>query len=264
MDDAEATRTLSPALASRAGGRTYLLVVEGGSSSLYPLPRSGEVLIGRSEEADLRLDEQSASRNHAKILVGEGELRVVDLGSHNGTRVNGERIDAPRTLSSGDVIAIGECTLVLHSAPRAPAARSLTELRRLRQRSDEEVARALEAERPLGVVLIALGAAAVDEPTVAGILDAVLRLTDVAAFTDDGQLLVLLPELPAELVGSTAALLVEALAPVAPAVRAGVATCPADGCDSEVLFAAARDAAALAAPGAVAEASRAATQITRR
>src|SRR5262245_43651879 len=77
----------------------YLVVFEGSSSSMFPLPQSGEVLIGRGETAGLRLDEADVSRAHAKILVTPTEARVADLESHNGTFVNGERIIGMRPLA---------------------------------------------------------------------------------------------------------------------------------------------------------------------
>jgi pSer/pThr/pTyr-binding forkhead associated (FHA) protein len=64
----------------------------------------GEVTIGRTEESRLRLTEGSPSRNHARISVAGGGATLVDLGSTNGTFVNGVRLKAndPVALTSGD------------------------------------------------------------------------------------------------------------------------------------------------------------------
>src|ERR1051325_564934 len=51
------------------GERRYLLVFHGATSWLHPLPASGEVIIGRSEAADLRIDHGSVSRQHARLGV---------------------------------------------------------------------------------------------------------------------------------------------------------------------------------------------------
>ena len=91
----------------------YILVVEGSSSKLVPLPSTGAWIVGRLEEADLRTDDASVSRRHARLLFADGEVKVVDLGSHNGTRVNGEIIVGTRTLTPGDIVLLGELTLVL-------------------------------------------------------------------------------------------------------------------------------------------------------
>lgn len=64
----------------------------------------GEVTIGRTEDSRLRLTEGSPSRNHARISVSAGGATLVDLGSTNGTYVNGVRLKAnePVPLKSGD------------------------------------------------------------------------------------------------------------------------------------------------------------------
>src|SRR5687767_15845982 len=109
--DSDGTATLQT---NRAilGNRAYLLVIEDGSSFMYPLPNPGVVTIGRIPEVDLRVDHPSVSRRHARLQVDRGELRISDLDSRNGTRVNGMRIDGVRVLMTGDVIATGEVLLV--------------------------------------------------------------------------------------------------------------------------------------------------------
>ena len=92
----------------------YLLVIEGTASSIFPLPGYGEVTIGRAAEAHLRLVSPLVSRLHARLFIGDGEARVLDLGSHNGTRVNGALIGSAQTLASGDVIAISDVLLCFH------------------------------------------------------------------------------------------------------------------------------------------------------
>src|SRR6476659_899820 len=52
-----------------AGGRAYLLVIEGSSSATFDLPTTGEVIIGRSQDAQLRLEDNSASRRHARLVL---------------------------------------------------------------------------------------------------------------------------------------------------------------------------------------------------
>src|SRR5690606_24526670 len=86
-----------------AGGRAELLIIAGDSSWRFPLPRSGVVLVGRSPEADLRIDRTPISRRHARLIVTDGEVQIEDLHSHNGVRVNGERVEGARLLASGDV-----------------------------------------------------------------------------------------------------------------------------------------------------------------
>ena len=72
----------------------------------FPLPDSGEVVIGRSSELDMVLVEDMVSRRHAKISVEGGDIFLEDLGSTNGSFVNGEKITRTK-LAEGDRILIG-------------------------------------------------------------------------------------------------------------------------------------------------------------
>ncbi len=67
---------------------------------------AGELLIGRAGEADIWLDEEGVSRKHARIFHDGSNIEVADLGSRNGTWVNGNRITQAR-LNESDLIQIG-------------------------------------------------------------------------------------------------------------------------------------------------------------
>jgi hypothetical protein len=67
----------------------------------------GTYIIGRSRSADLFIDDPSASRRHARIIVSLGETYLEDLGSKNGTLLNGARLAGTRKLGVGDRITIG-------------------------------------------------------------------------------------------------------------------------------------------------------------
>ncbi len=72
----------------------------------------GELLrIGRSAEADLRLTDTGVSRLHAELRVLGAEVVLVDLGSTNGTTLNGERVTEGR-LRDGDRIGVGSSSLL--------------------------------------------------------------------------------------------------------------------------------------------------------
>ncbi len=71
------------------------------------LQPGSEIVIGRSAECALRLPGAQASRRHAVVCWREEAVVLRDLGSTNGTRVNGEQIAAERTLEPGDRIEIG-------------------------------------------------------------------------------------------------------------------------------------------------------------
>ena len=66
--------------------RLVLVVVANGTFTTHPLPEKGEVVIGRGDGVDVRVDERSLSRRHALLRIGEA-ITVEDLGSANGTSV---------------------------------------------------------------------------------------------------------------------------------------------------------------------------------
>lgn len=88
---------------------------------LYRLNQSVTV-IGRGVEAHVMLDDAGVSRRHAEIHILDGRPRVVDLGSTNGTFLDGERVHAG-ALNDGSVITVGRTRIVVHLAPSAAAGR---------------------------------------------------------------------------------------------------------------------------------------------
>jgi ABC transport system ATP-binding/permease protein len=68
--------------------------------------------IGRSTGADFVVEAPLVSRIHCRITAGAAELEVVDLGSTNGTFVNGERVER-RMLKAGDRLGVGRVELVV-------------------------------------------------------------------------------------------------------------------------------------------------------
>ena len=69
--------------------------------------------IGRSQDADIRLDDSTVSRGHAILSIQDDHLELKDLGSHNGTYVNGRKISDPAAVRPGDQIKIGSVVLTL-------------------------------------------------------------------------------------------------------------------------------------------------------
>jgi pSer/pThr/pTyr-binding forkhead associated (FHA) protein len=74
--------------------------------TLFPV-RTGEVTLGRSSYSSIVIENPLASRDHAAVRVVSGKLEVRDLGSKNGTVVNGQRIAQPYLLEVGDRVKIG-------------------------------------------------------------------------------------------------------------------------------------------------------------
>jgi pSer/pThr/pTyr-binding forkhead associated (FHA) protein len=89
----------------------------------YPLAEGQEIVIGRSSELDMVLVEEMVSRKHARIAMSDGTINIEDLGSTNGTFVNGEKVQQG-TLREGDRVLIGTNILKVVAAPQDEEARA--------------------------------------------------------------------------------------------------------------------------------------------
>jgi hypothetical protein len=83
------------------------LTVDGSSHEVT----SRRVLLGRSRECDIRISDGNVSRRHAELVQEGATYWLVDLGSTNGTELNGERVERAK-LSDGDRILLGDTTVV--------------------------------------------------------------------------------------------------------------------------------------------------------
>ena len=107
------------AFAGDAGVQMYLTTADRQFSL-----RQGETVIGRARDAGVRIDSGGVSRHHARVVVSGGEARVEDLGSKNGTFVNGQPVTGVCRLHEGAEIRVGAVTLTFTSA--APTAATET------------------------------------------------------------------------------------------------------------------------------------------
>jgi pSer/pThr/pTyr-binding forkhead associated (FHA) protein len=88
----------------------FLIVLgEAGSGMAHPIP--GSMTVGRGAGVDLSLSDPEVSRNHASVRVDGSTVVVEDLGSANGTRVNGQPIDTATRVENGGVIEVGKTRL---------------------------------------------------------------------------------------------------------------------------------------------------------
>jgi pSer/pThr/pTyr-binding forkhead associated (FHA) protein len=77
--------------------------------------------VGRDHGCAVRVNSATLSRRHARIVVTNGEAAVEDLGSKNGTRVNGQRVRQPVALKEGDRIQFGSVTMTYRTLDTLPS-----------------------------------------------------------------------------------------------------------------------------------------------
>jgi DNA-binding NtrC family response regulator len=114
-----ATLPIDTAASSGPEGPAVLVVAPDGLS-VHPIPTSGSIVLGRGEDADVRLGDPSISRLHARLEI-DGLIRVTDLGSANGVTVRGTKIprDTAVPISPGEPVQLGAVSVVVQSI--APA-----------------------------------------------------------------------------------------------------------------------------------------------
>jgi pSer/pThr/pTyr-binding forkhead associated (FHA) protein len=97
--------------------QTFQLVMRAGPNpgKAFTLSKN-EVVIGRDVSADVVINAAEVSRRHTRLYLEAGGYIVEDLGSTNGTFVNGQRLTTPLPLRSGDVIMLGEAATLVYEA----------------------------------------------------------------------------------------------------------------------------------------------------
>ena len=115
-----------------------LIVATGKSAGRAIVLKRPRLLIGRSEECDVRPLSEEVSRRHCQVLKESDHVAVEDFGSRNGTFVNGKRIEVKTVLHDGDRLRVGSLELtvacVMHNV----------------ERSEEDVSRWLMADEDVG------------------------------------------------------------------------------------------------------------------
>nr|BDT36649.1 FHA domain-containing protein [Myxococcus sp. MH1] len=131
-------------------GPVLKLIIEDdeGRKTVVPFVRD-EITIGRQEGNTIRLTERNVSRRHARLVRLNGHVVVEDLGSYNGTRINGERIAGQSPLNEGDLIQIGDYDLALQAEGAANAVGPITtKVPARRQESEPDEPEGSEDESP--------------------------------------------------------------------------------------------------------------------
>jgi two-component system cell cycle response regulator len=161
------SKIISPEATSR--DRAYVIVIAG--------PNVGEMFkvgglteIGRGQQVGIRIHDSEISRRHARLTVEKGSVVVEDLGSTNGTFVNGEAVDKV-TLVDGDKIQVGTTTILkfsyhddldeqfqrhMYEAALRDGLTGAYNKKYLADRLESELAFAMRHESPLSLVMLDL------------------------------------------------------------------------------------------------------------
>ncbi|MBL0215835.1 MAG: sigma 54-interacting transcriptional regulator [Myxococcales bacterium] len=223
--DEPATRSLAV-----AKGRPRLVVIAGASPSTHVIPASGVVVIGRDPGCNVRIDDPSLSRRHARFQVTD-RLTVEDLGSSNGTTVRGERIAAntPREISYDEVVTVGSIGVLVQQHTPVASQRALWGHGYFELRLSEECTRAARTGTQFGLLRVRTrdggGGAAVER------LVASVRDVDVIGTYAPGEWEVLLVDAGADEVAAIS----RAVGAAIPEASVAAVRFPADGHDAWAL-----------------------------
>ncbi|HLY49632.1 MAG TPA: FhaA domain-containing protein, partial [Solirubrobacteraceae bacterium] len=92
---------------AQARAESVLLLLDGKRLVVGP----GGATLGRSRQCDIVLSDPNVSRQHAEIRPRGGSWVLIDLGSTNGSRINGRQVEGPEVVRPGDAIELGSTTL---------------------------------------------------------------------------------------------------------------------------------------------------------
>ena len=110
-----------PAAPSRPPARLQpVLDIDGQRYSL----NAPSIVLGRSSEADILIDDTGVSRRHLEIRTGQGTAQAVDLGSTNGSYINGHKIVGSSELTDGSTITMGRTKIIFRLLPATQGGRA--------------------------------------------------------------------------------------------------------------------------------------------
>jgi two-component system, NtrC family, response regulator AtoC len=177
--------------------RAFLAVYHDDADSrtrVIPLSDGVEVGFGRSRACIVHIDSDRVSRNHARLVRRGSDIVIEDLGSRNGTRVNGARIEGPTPLGSGDEITVGPITAVVGVTSGVVRRHDIGEAVELDARLAAEADRGLRYQRSFALVMMQVRGPdqAIDE-ALDRVIAGVRPMDTIAEYSPD-EYAILLPE----------------------------------------------------------------------
>ena len=212
--------------------RAFLVItIDDGGSRVVDLPEGVDVTFGRSRGATITLDSEKVSRMHARVRRTGDVIEVEDLGSRNGTRVNGDRIDGPRKLVTGDEVSVGPILAVVGVTSGLRRASAIADVIGGESRLAAEVDRSVRYHRPVTVAMIRTASDAILDQ-----IERAIRPMDLIAEDAGDDYLVILPELGREDGAAAVQRLLDFARAANVQATAATALCPDDGTTVESLI----------------------------
>jgi DNA-binding NtrC family response regulator len=213
--------------------RTTLVLYHRDGASVAQLEKHTPLVIGRAAPSDITIPDPNLSRTHAQFTWDDDAIWVEDLGSTNGTRKNGKKIERAR-VEPGDVVAIGPVRVAIHILSSTDhELRGFDGHDRFVAAIDDELTRARTFKRSLALVMVQ----STKDAHVSGWAHRIrgrLRPVDRAGLYGPNALIVLLPECSAD----EARLITGSWSGGEPPLACNVAVFPADGASVDELIAA--------------------------
>ena len=218
----------------------YLIVAttETVGTQVVHLLEDADIVVGRASTCDIPIDLDAVSRRHAILRRRADRVTIEDLGSRNGTFVNGAAITGVRRLTAGDAIAIGPMTAIVATSSIARRSRQIATMGELEDRLESEVERAHRYHRTLALVMARFYGGPDAITTHIERLGGQLRRIDVLSEYSADEIAIVLPEsdLAAAEIVATRAAQAGGLK-----VEVGIAVFPSDGSSPGELISTARD-----------------------
>ncbi|MEZ4705128.1 MAG: sigma 54-interacting transcriptional regulator [Bdellovibrionota bacterium] len=186
--------------------KSYLVAMTGPQAGTVFTLSEGIMIVGRQPTADIFLSDHQVSRNHAEFVTNMGETQVQDLGSTNGTFVNGEKLEKKVAISDGDEVQLGAtCFRFSIHNPIDGNRLGLNNHGYFETRMHEELDRASRYKRDLSILMIGPSIEPKDIPDNAKLLSdhypdvvekiqQIIRTMDLLAHYGKYELELLLPE----------------------------------------------------------------------
>jgi two-component system, NtrC family, response regulator AtoC len=212
--------------------RAFLVItIDDGGSRVVDVPEGVDVTFGRSRGATITLDSEKVSRMHARVRRTAEVIEVEDLGSRNGTRVNGEKIEGPRRLATGDEISVGPILAVVGVTSGLRPTSAIAEVAAGEARLAAEVDRSVRYHRPVTVAMLRIANDAILDQ-----IERAIRPMDLIAEVAGDDYLVILPELGRDEGAAAVQRLVDFARAANATATAATALCPDDGTTVETLI----------------------------